>query len=159
MTGRTLSERFDRHPNEVARARRVVRAALHAWHLEAEEPTMELIVSELVSNALVHGGGITTVHMWTEADRLGLEVADEGGRSRTTPALRSGDGVGGWGLRLVEELSDDWGVHVDEQRTLVWMIRRMAARDRGAAHLPPGAGRAAHLATPGAPGAEAQPHR
>jgi anti-sigma regulatory factor (Ser/Thr protein kinase) len=88
---------------------------------------LELAVSELVSNAVVHGEGTIEVELTSDDEEVRLAVADAGGgqpvlRPATTPDAR----VGGWGLGLVDELADDWGTANDEAGTRVWVVRRTA---------------------------------
>jgi anti-sigma regulatory factor (Ser/Thr protein kinase) len=75
-----------------------------------------LLVSELVNNALLHGIGTIWLRIDVETDGVRVEVADQGNVSvapNPTPGAH-----GGWGLRLVDELADDWGVL--EGSTRVW---------------------------------------
>ena len=51
------AQTFERDSREIARARGFVTDALSDWGLEADRDALELMVSELVSNALVHGTG------------------------------------------------------------------------------------------------------
>lgn len=104
----------------------MVRSLLEAWGLSAELPALELAVSELVTNAIVHGCGQVEVHLADVDGCVRLEVGDEGAVGTPPPMLRSdrSNGEGGWGLRLVEGLSDTWGTHRDGERTHVWMERR-----------------------------------
>lgn len=76
-----------------------------------------LVVSELATNALVHGQGAIALTILRLDDRVRLEVIDEGSGA---PAIReiSEDRPGGWGLRIVETLSLRWGAH--EGTTHVW---------------------------------------
>jgi serine/threonine-protein kinase RsbW len=75
-----------------------------------------LMVSELVVNAVVHGIGTITLRIDLEPDTLRVEVADDG-EVALAPSPTAG-AHGGWGLRIVDELSDDWGVL--EGSTKVW---------------------------------------
>lgn len=108
------------------RARHLVASTLRSWGLHADVPIFELAASELVSNALVHGNGTVEVRLVWEVDCVRLEVSDEGGGRPTMreqpPAV--GD-VGGWGLRFVQELADEWGTENDSRRTSVWMTRQV----------------------------------
>jgi anti-sigma regulatory factor (Ser/Thr protein kinase) len=122
-----LSERFARDPSEVLRARHAVGTALRAWGLDTERTVFELVVSELVSNAIMHGSGAIDVRLSADGSTIRLDVGDEGGGDR--PAVRDqlpgpGD-VGGWGLRFVDELADDWGSTSDATGTNVWMTRTL----------------------------------
>lgn len=67
-----------------------------------------LIVNELAANSVRHGGGSGVLKMWREGDYIVCEVSDRGridkplaGRERPT-----GDQEGGFGLWLVNQLSD-----------------------------------------------------
>jgi anti-sigma regulatory factor (Ser/Thr protein kinase) len=111
----------------------MVRYQLEAWGLSAELPALELAVSELVTNAIVHGCGQVDVRIADLDGSVRLEVGDEGTVGTPRPTMRSdgSDGAGGWGLRLVEGLSDTWGTHRDGGRTQVWMERRTDGRAPG----------------------------
>ena len=68
---------------------------------------IETVVSELVSNVVQHTNGGGTVRAWTERP-FHLEVSDNGTmlqEQRPIPHL-----VGGHGLDIVEELTEDWGI-------------------------------------------------
>lgn len=78
----------------------------------------ELLVSELVTNALRHGDGRIVLRGGLDADKLMVEVIDEGGGFEHELRRRDFDDVGGWGLGLVEDLASRWGVH--EGTTHVW---------------------------------------
>jgi anti-sigma regulatory factor (Ser/Thr protein kinase) len=103
----------------------MVRGRLEAWGLEAELATVELAVSELVTNAIVHGRGLIDVSLTRVDGRLRLDVSDEGAHDATgLPAARGDrDDLGGWGLQLVDRLAVDWGVGQWGGRTHVWMER------------------------------------
>lgn len=78
--------------------------------------TAVLLVSELVTNAIVHGSGEILLSIDVQAREARFAVADEGGG---TPAVRARPGPdGGWGLRLVGQLAKRWGVR--RGRTEVW---------------------------------------
>ena len=86
--------------------------------------TVVLLVSELVSNAVQHGGphdSLATVglEVETRSDRVRVEVADAG-----TGAPRPGDGAvehpSGRGLLLVEALASRWGCEQLPVGKTVW---------------------------------------
>jgi anti-sigma regulatory factor (Ser/Thr protein kinase) len=86
-----------------------------------------LLVSELVSNGVKYGGeGQIKLQLQADRHRLRAEIVDQG--SGFEPMTRANRDMtladeGGWGLHLVEELADDWGVY--EGSTHVWFeIRR-----------------------------------
>jgi anti-sigma regulatory factor (Ser/Thr protein kinase) len=82
-------------------------------------PDMTLLVSELITNSVKYGGeGPVRLEITRSDDRIRTEIVDQG--VGFTPVERDGDlsRVGGWGLHLVEELTDDWGTY--EGSTHVW---------------------------------------
>jgi serine/threonine-protein kinase RsbW len=93
---------------------------------------VRLLVSELVTNAVRHAnlaaGDVIGLVIELAEQKLRVEVHDPGGGF--IPSTPSPDPArpSGWGLYLVAELADRWGVDSDE-RTLVWfeLDRRTAA--------------------------------
>lgn len=77
-----------------------------------------LLVSELVTNSVVHGRGeMITVHIDSDRPgRLRCEVVDDG--DGFVPRGREDRLIGGWGLDLVERIADSWGVR--RGSTHVW---------------------------------------
>jgi hypothetical protein len=78
--------------------------------------TAELLTSELVTNAVMHGRGRITLSAQSDDERLLVEVEDEGAGFERT-AQTSG-AWGGWGLCLVESESSRWGAY--EEHSHVW---------------------------------------
>jgi anti-sigma regulatory factor (Ser/Thr protein kinase) len=123
-TPRHTIGRFGRDPAEIARARTLVGSSLRSWGLEDEASALELAVSELVTNAFVHGHGDILVHLRADGGVVRLDVSDKGGDA-PVPAVRevrSGE-RGGWGLLLLDELSDAWGAVTGPSETRVWMVK------------------------------------
>lgn len=94
-----------------------------AIHLgEHVSSTGELLISELVTNAVLHGpraASTVALHCSIVGATLQVEIADDG--TGFVPAVRSeaSNTVPGWGLHLVDALADAWGV--DEGKpTRVW---------------------------------------
>ena len=93
---------------------------------------VQLLVSELVTNAVRHAnlgdGDVIGLVVELADDALRVEVHDPGGGF--VPSTPSPDPArpSGWGLYLVAELADRWGVD-SEEATLVWfeLDRRAAA--------------------------------
>ena len=77
-------------------------------------------MTELVSNAVVHGEGRVTLRARCVADGVRVEVVDEGeGQAARIRALAPPSGsTSGRGLRIVEASSRRWGAH--EGTTHVW---------------------------------------
>ena len=97
------------------RARALLRA--HADGLDRKRlDTAVLLISELVTNAVLHGTGEIRLMIDVGNGDARFTVCDEGSG---TPIVRPEPGPdGGWGLRLVGELAARWGVR--EGRTQVW---------------------------------------
>jgi PAS domain S-box-containing protein len=85
---------------------------------------LQLLVSEVVTNAVRHGGARQGEHVDFRvallSDQVRLEVRDPGpGFHDVTPALPDTDRGGGYGLYLVDLFANDWGVSGAEG-TCVW---------------------------------------
>jgi anti-sigma regulatory factor (Ser/Thr protein kinase) len=83
-------------------------------------PDVKLLVSELITNSVKYGGD-GEVHLQMRSDHEGhirVEVVDQGSGFIPVARDRPATEAGGWGLHLVETLTDRWGVH--EGSTHVW---------------------------------------
>ena len=81
---------------------------------------VRLLVSELVTNAVRHAGGeAVRLVVAITAETLRIEVHDPGHGFTLKPPPDDPLRASGWGLVLVEELADRWGVDHDP-RTRVW---------------------------------------
>ena len=92
-------------------ARRAVTEAAQRWMTPAQTPPLVLMVSEVVTNALLHGGdgGDVELAVVEEDGVVRVEVCDHGDGFVPEPKALDPDGDGGFGLYLVEQLSDRWG--------------------------------------------------
>jgi anti-sigma regulatory factor (Ser/Thr protein kinase) len=83
-------------------------------------PDIKLLVSELITNSVKYGGdGAVTLKVEAEDPRrLRVEVVDQGVGFVPVARDRPATEVGGWGLHLVQTLSNRWGVY--EGSTHVW---------------------------------------
>jgi serine phosphatase RsbU (regulator of sigma subunit)/anti-sigma regulatory factor (Ser/Thr protein kinase) len=108
-----------REAREVSRARRLVRDRLAAWGLTDAIETAELLVSEVVGNAVRHGAGDEVGLRLVRTDALLCEVLDD---EPALPALLSAgpDGERGRGLRVVSRLAREWGASASGHRKTVW---------------------------------------
>lgn len=120
-------------PAEVGRARRWARSRLAGSGIGDDEPlaeTLILLISELVTNAVVHTGCPAVLRMLFGGPGVRVEVADASDRE---PARRraAGDDTGGRGLELVDGLADRWGWQREGAGKRIWCeIDR--ARESGA---------------------------
>jgi anti-sigma regulatory factor (Ser/Thr protein kinase) len=112
---------------------RAARRALREW-MQVEgvadlDDDGSVVVSELITNAVVHGGEPIRLALTCGDGVVRLEVFD----SNATLARR-GDvhtaGTGGRGLQIVESLSSDWGSHAVEGGKVTWACLDMVAPRR-----------------------------
>lgn len=154
-TGRRVDGAITRllraHPSSVAAARKVVRDVLTAARREDLVETAQLLVSEVVTNALVHAGTPIGIHASVGDDGLRVEVSDG---STQAPAPRSYAAMAGTGrgLRLLQQLVDRWGTLARPDGKTVWFELDSGNRlDEIASSTAPDAGDVG--VTPGASGA------
>jgi anti-sigma regulatory factor (Ser/Thr protein kinase) len=88
-------------------------------------PTVELLVSELVTNAVMHTTGPISIRLLLQTD-IRCEVIDS---SRTLPVRAEADLLDeqGRGLLLVDELARRWGTQTRPGGKLVWFEHPCAA--------------------------------
>jgi hypothetical protein len=110
-------------PNSVPWIRAQVAARLAGWGLHALTDTAQLLVSELVTNALLHGAGALGVRL-IKGRTLLCEVHDDGA---DMPHLRHADATdeSGRGLQLVHHLAERWGTHRTATGKIVWVEQRL----------------------------------
>jgi anti-sigma regulatory factor (Ser/Thr protein kinase) len=119
-----LSLRLDRSPEAAAKARR----ALARLRGDLDPPLMEsmrLLVTELVTNSVRHAGADgVMLNVLVGSSTVRTEVSDAG--PGFDPALtgRPARDHTGWGLFLVERLSQRWGVNQANGGTKVWFELR-----------------------------------
>jgi anti-sigma regulatory factor (Ser/Thr protein kinase) len=111
-------------------ARGHVRMVAREWGLADLADTAELLVSELVTNAVQASAKLRTaappvIHLWVTSDResMVLHVWDA---STEMPVIRGDanalDDEGGWGLLLVGTLAKDWGTYRKAEGKVVWCL-------------------------------------
>lgn len=118
-----------RDPAEVGRARAAVREQLHDWGLPKLVGPAELMVSELVTNAVRHSHARPVALRLVRADTLLCEVDDD---DHDLPALRSAgpEDEAGRGLRVVSTLARAWGASRTNAGKTVWFELTLPARHR-----------------------------
>lgn len=106
------------NPLAAAQARAWLKSRLSDWSADRVE-VVQLLVSELVTNAVLHTDGSVEVTVARSSSGITVEVAD---RNPSKPVVKtySRDAATGRGLHLVEALADAWGVRGDENRKAVW---------------------------------------
>ncbi|MES9536570.1 MULTISPECIES: ATP-binding protein [unclassified Actinomadura] len=105
----------------VARARRFVREVLGTGPVA---DTVELCVSELVTNAVRHSasgdGGQITVTVAADGDVIRGEVTDDGAADSTPHVRGAARDEGGRGMMIVDALTTRWGVTPAPPGVTVW---------------------------------------
>jgi anti-sigma regulatory factor (Ser/Thr protein kinase) len=103
----------------VPRARRAAAAAVEAWCLDELVSDAQLVVSELVTNAVLHAGTTIELVVRRWGKRVRVEVRD------ANPALpvvrqRRADAGTGRGLLLIAQLASSWAVAPTAGGKVVW---------------------------------------
>jgi anti-sigma regulatory factor (Ser/Thr protein kinase) len=95
---------------DVRTARTVVAEALHGSRSGVDIDETLLVADELVSNAVIHAGGVLELAVQATEGRVRVEVRDA---SPELPVLRQPGETeeGGRGLQLVETLARSWGAN------------------------------------------------
>ncbi|MFE5940671.1 SpoIIE family protein phosphatase [Streptomyces sp. NPDC056470] len=126
MAGWTLPE----DPLAAGQARALIREQLALWDLDDLLMATELIVSELVTNAVRYGRGPIGLRL-LRSDSLVCEVSDG---SLTTPHVRRAAETdeGGRGLQLVSALSHRWGARYEAAGKYVWTEQQLPATEAAA---------------------------
>ncbi|MFE1406492.1 ATP-binding protein [Streptomyces sp. NPDC058770] len=104
----------------VSEVRRALRELLrHRWRAEPAEAA-ELLLSELVTNALIHTrhGAVVTASVGPAG--LRVEVRDFGPLPSPSYVPDADDGTHGRGLILVRSLADAWGIDARAMGKVVW---------------------------------------
>lgn len=132
MTPVDLRVTLPADPRSPAAARQLVRRSLTQWGLVAFSDDAELLVSELVTNAVLHARSETEVAVTADGDRVHVEVCDG---SPVLPRTRphSLTATTGRGVRMLEALAAAWGVVSTGSGKCVWFAldRRHRMGDRG----------------------------
>lgn len=114
-------------PASIGRARHAVLRTCEAWGL-GNAANAELVVSELVANAVLHGYGHVSLQLDETGDGLRIEVEDANPAPPVTTDGHPGR-VGGFGMQIVERLAD-WGWRPSAAGKVVWARVRPAALPR-----------------------------
>ncbi|MER6616423.1 SpoIIE family protein phosphatase [Streptomyces xantholiticus] len=98
-----------RLPDAVMHARRFTARTLRSWGVSEEMDAIQLVVSELVTNAVVHTLGDVRLDLTLAGDRLRVAVTDSLPRTPVKPTTVDWEATGGRGLLLIEAMSEAWG--------------------------------------------------
>ncbi|MCX5384887.1 ATP-binding protein [Streptomyces sp. NBC_00083] len=125
MTENEIRERFyARRRQSVPAAREFAEGAVADWGFAHRRDDVLLCVSELVTNALLHGvppgRGFLLRMGLCDGAVLRVEVQDSGGGVPGIAGVRGAGDEGGRGLLLVEAMADKWGVGERDPGKAVW---------------------------------------
>jgi anti-sigma regulatory factor (Ser/Thr protein kinase) len=125
-----LAQRFETSLPREVRAPRLARGIVDAWLGTLVGAVLldkiTLLVSELVTNALLHGAGQITLRVQLDDDILRAEVLDQGPGFVPAPRRPGASLAGGWGLQIVRIESSRWGVESGPAQ--VWFELDTASR-------------------------------
>ncbi|HEV7193493.1 MAG TPA: ATP-binding protein [Jatrophihabitantaceae bacterium] len=108
-------------PFAVGMARRIVEALLSAWELTEISDDAQLVVTELMGNAIDHAPGAASyeLELVRRSDGVCIYLAD-GSSVRPFIAHLAQESRRGRGMRLVEALSSSWGAEDHHGGKRVW---------------------------------------
>lgn len=109
-------------PAAVRQARAWMSELARSLIAEPRRPDLELVITEVVTNAVRHGaaGGELLVAATPKPEFLCVQVTDEGAGLVPRPGAMASDENGGFGLFIIERLSRRWGVTRENRHTRVW---------------------------------------
>jgi anti-sigma regulatory factor (Ser/Thr protein kinase) len=102
-----------------AGARRFMEETLRRWECADVLDIVNILVSELVTNAITHAKSEADVTVLLTPTAIRIEVTDTG-TGTPHPKELVQEGTSGRGLAIVEAMSSAWGVHPREQGKTVW---------------------------------------
>jgi len=121
----TLELTLPAEPASVAEARTKVGDALGPHLANGASETVKLLVSELMTNAIKHGDGRQPVEVYAHWNaEVRVEISDHGEGFAPAPRVGALDEPGGFGLYLVGQLADRWGVETSDGTTVWFVLRR-----------------------------------
>ncbi|MFI7413712.1 SpoIIE family protein phosphatase [Streptomyces sp. NPDC049627] len=122
-----------RLPDAVMHARRFTARTLRRWQVGEAADSVLLVVSELVTNALVHTQGPVRLDLILRGDRVRVSVSDASPRAPAKPVIVDWESTGGRGLLLVEAMSESFGSVPVAGGKQVWSEIRVPRREPAAA--------------------------
>lgn len=113
---------LEAHPASVAEARRRMSEMAEALLEESRMAELQLVLSEVVSNAIRHGSQTEPIRLAVtpKDDFLCVQVTDTGSGLAPRPRATVPDEHGGWGFFLIEQLTRRWGMTREDRHTRVW---------------------------------------
>ena len=102
-------------------ARRFGTSTLAAWGLEQLRDQVELAVSEMTTNAILHARSRFTVELTRHPDWIQLSVSDAGlSMTSDSHSMAEESATGGRGIPLVNAIASRWGIDLRESGKTIW---------------------------------------
>lgn len=122
IPGRRETLTLEAIPAAAAEARRWVAGVASGRLAPEQQANLQLVMSEVVTNALVHGspGERIDLAVTPKEQFLCVQVCDDGPGLAPRPRATEPEDHGGFGLFFVEQLTRRWGVTRENRRTRVW---------------------------------------
>ena len=114
-----LGASFDEDLRSSSAARHFVSAALERWDCQGALDVVQLLVSELVTNAVVHAHARPNVSVLLLPDAVRVEVADDSSAA-VAPREAADDEESGRGMLLLDSMASKWGVDEADGGKTVW---------------------------------------
>jgi histidine kinase-like protein len=118
-----------------SRARHFVASTIAPWTTTGDCETAVLLVSELVTNAVVHARTAVEVEVRVHGSILHVEVRDR--RPNCPVVLADASAEHGRGLQILDGFATAWGTVQQEDAKAVWFDLSLARRDRIRRPTPP----------------------
>lgn len=106
-------------PTSAAEARRFIDVTLTGWGCEALVDSVVLLVSEVVTNAILHARSDIEIRVGDRGAMIRVEVTDQGEGDPVRRAFGE-DATSGRGLAILEQVASAWGVTRTAGGKLVW---------------------------------------
>src|SRR3954466_9764227 len=113
-------------PSSAAKARRFIAEVCAATQMPSELcETASLLVSELVTNAIIHGKTSATIEVHRPPDTLRVSVRDDSPALPPVGARPTLSAESGRGLTIVSVLADAWGIEKVDSGKAIWFELRL----------------------------------
>jgi anti-sigma regulatory factor (Ser/Thr protein kinase) len=126
MSGSSQELQLPTDPSAGRLARGFVLSLLGAWGLEDLCDTVVLLTSEVVTNAVLHAASPLAVQVTRLDDGVRVAVTD-GSSSQPARRRHSQEATTGRGLRLLDDLSAQWGSEANAAGKTVWFVATTAS--------------------------------
>jgi anti-sigma regulatory factor (Ser/Thr protein kinase) len=112
--------------DRVTYVRQQAALVVHLWDLDHVRYRVELLITELATNATRHARTPYSVGLSLTGSELRGEVTDANPLPPHVDEEATADATGGRGLRLVNEVADAWGYDRHYYGKTVWFVLNLA---------------------------------